>query len=734
MLNLVLALFSVFLCCLASLHHACDQFDHESLISFSLNISCSPPLNWSSSSDCCKWEGISCDPDGKVTSLWLPSRGLTGMFSPSIWNLTHLSQLNLSHNRFSGSVVEFFSPLLALEILDLSYNLLHGKLPSFFLSRNIKLVDLSSNLFYGEIPSRLFQQAENLATFNISNNSFTGSIPSSICSNSSFWVKLLDFSYNDFGGLIPNRLGQCYQLQVFRAGYNNLFGSLPQDMFKAIGLQEISLHSNGLSGPISNDITNLTNLKVLELYSNELTGSIPPDIGKLSNLEQLLLHVNNLTGSLPASLANCTNLVTLNLRFNYLEGDLAAFNFSKLLNLRILDLGNNNFTGSLPVTLYSCQSLTAVRLSFNQFEGQILPEIIALKSLSFLSLSYNNLINVTGAIKILMKLKNLHTLLLSKNFWNEPVPNDDEIWQSDGFHNLQILGLGGCQLRGEIPGWLTDLQKLEVLDLSQNKIKGSIPNWFVTLPSLFYIGLDNNLISGEFPRELNLLPALAKGASYQIDRSYLVMPVIVKTKNTNYLQYHKVSYLPPAIYLGNNSISGNIPVELGQLKFLQELDLSNNNFSGNIPEELSKLTNLEKLDLSGNRLTGKIPESLRGLHFLSSFSVAENNLQGLIPSGGQFDTFPLSSFIGNPGLCGSTVNHPCSYQPGTTTHSIDPDKYLNSSLVVGLIAGLSFGFVVGSATGLLYPVRRLKFLKKINMFIYPNGHRKSSVSPLYVPP
>uniref|UniRef100_A0A2C9VJ01 Leucine-rich repeat-containing N-terminal plant-type domain-containing protein n=1 Tax=Manihot esculenta TaxID=3983 RepID=A0A2C9VJ01_MANES len=709
MLNLVFGLVLTLVCCLVSPHHACNQFDHESLLSFSYNVSSSPPLNWSPSIDCCLWEGIGCDGDGQVTSLWLPSRGIVGVFSfSSIRNLKHLSQLNLSHNQFSGPLESFLS-LVALETLDLSYNLLHGELPSLFSSKNIKLIDLSSNNFYGEIPSTFFQQAANLVSFNISNNSFTGSIPSSVCLNSSLSVKLLDFSGNDFGGLMPKTLGQCSQLQVFRAGFNNLSGPFPQDIFKVVSLQEISLPLNSLSGPISPGITNLTNLKILELYGNQLTGVISPDIGKLSNLEQLLLHINYFAGPLPTSLANCTNLFALNLRFNNLEGDLSTFNFSKLVKLRILDLGNNNFTGSLPLSLYSCWSLTAVRLSFNQFEGQILPKVVDLKYMSFLSLSHNNLTNATGAISILMRLKNLRILLLSRNFQNESMPNEDKIGQSGGFQNLQILALGGCLLNGQIPGWLAKLQKLQVLDLSFNRI------------------------IGEFPRELNLMPALASTeAQYAVDTTYLEAPVLVQTNNAinpNYQQYIKLSHLPPAIYIRNNNLRGNIPVELGQLKLLHVLDLSNNNFSGSIPSELSKLTNLEKLDLSGNHLTGEIPASFKGLNFLSSFSVADNNLEGPVPSGGQFDTFPVSSFSGNPGLCGSIVQYSCSDQPQTT--SPVPEESSENTLVFGLIAGLTFGFVVGSTTGLLYPIRRLKFLEKFIRFLHRNERRNSHVSPLY---
>lgn len=38
--------------------------------------------------------------------------------------------------------------------------------------------------------------------------------------------------------------------------------------------------------------------------------------------------------------------------------------------------------------------------------------------------------------------------------------------------------------------------------------------------------------------------------------------------------------------LRNNSFSGNIPAEIGELKELEELDLGCNNFSGPLPAEI----------------------------------------------------------------------------------------------------------------------------------------------------
>ncbi|KAJ9147895.1 hypothetical protein P3X46_030009 [Hevea brasiliensis] len=696
---------------------ACNQHDYDSLLPFFSNIS-SSPLKWSPSIDCCLWEGIECGGTGRVTRLWLPFKGLSGILSPSLANLAYLSQLNLSHNRLFGTLpAGFFSSLDNLQILDLSYNRLHGELPSNdnnTANIAIRIVDLSSNRFSGVIPSNSFLQfARNLSSFNVSNNSFTGQIPSNICIVSFLSITALDFSYNDFSGSIPSGIGQCSNLRNFSAGFNNLSGTIPDDIYNVVLLEQLSLPLNNLSGTISDSLANLSNLRVLDLYSNQLIGSIPRDIGNLSKLEQLQLHINNLTGSLPPSLMNCTKLVTLNLRVNFLVGELSAYNFSRLQQLSILDLGNNNFTGRLPTSLYACKSLKAVRLAYNQLEGQILPDIQALESLSFLSVSYNNLTNLTGAIQIMMGCKNLTTLILSVNFMNETIPDEDTI-NSSGFQNLQVLGLGASQLSGQVPTWLAKLKNLEVLDLSFNQITGFIPSWLASLPNLFYIDLSGNLLSGEFPKELAGLPTLAsQGTSELFGRSYFPLPVFAQPNNATY-QYSQLYNLPPAIILGNNHLSGDIPVEIGQLKFIHVLCLNNNNFSGNIPDQISNLTNLEQLDLSGNHLSGEIPASLKGLHFLSSFSVRDNNLQGPIPSGGQFDTFPLSSFTGNPGLCGQILQRSCSNYSSDSglVHPTAPQSK-NAKLVVGLVLGSCFG------TGLLIATLALWILSKRR--IIPGG-------------
>ncbi|KAL3515791.1 hypothetical protein ACH5RR_022693 [Cinchona calisaya] len=709
LLPIFLIIFSALLCCANISHDASgNHLDRDALLSFYHNISSSysSPLNWSVSIDCCFWEGVVCDKNGRVIRLLLPSRGLAGEISGSITGLSHLQQLNFAHNRLSGPLPDgLFRLLDRLETIDLSNNGLSGQLhPSDQLPRTIKKVDLADNNFEGIIQSSLLQSSLNLISLNVSKNNFTGSLPSNICNFSSS-IKVLDFSVNDFNSSVPYGFGKCSRLKVLRAGFNRLTGSLPSDIYRATTLQEFSFPSNELSGTLEEGIVNLTNLKILVLYNNQLRGMIPRDIGRLSKLEQLLLLLNRLNGTLPSSLMNCTRLLTLNLRSNLLGSELSSFDFSKFSHLRTVDVGSNLFNGSFPGTLTSCRALTAIRLSSNQLTGEIPLEMQSLKSLSFLSISVNNLSNIARTMKILSSCKNLRTLILSDNFFNESLPYDESLVGSDGFENLQVLALGVCHFSGQIPIWLLKLGKLEYLDLSNNDLTGPIPSWIGNLSNLFYLSLAQNLFSGSLPIEITRIERLVTSddkSANQLDQSYLDFPILLQPDTFSGLQYNRLSNLYPTINLRENKFQGTIPVEIGQLKFLHALDLSNNYFSGDIPDTIAELSNLEKLDLSFNSFSGKIQVSLKNLHFLSSFSVANNNLLGLIPSGGQFDTFPATSFEGNSGLCGPVLQRSCPDRQSTTTsepptRSTSPEEGITT---FWLVFWISFGasFIVAFVT------------------------------------
>ncbi|CAL9009481.1 unnamed protein product [Prunus brigantina] len=153
---------------------ACDKVNSDSLLSLALKAPLN--LNWSASTDCCLWEGITCGPgdQGHVVQLWLPRRGLTGVIHPSITSLTHLTHLNLSHNSLLGSLPDdLFSSLSSLQVIDLSFNHLIDRLPpSSNKISQLQVLNLSSNFFNGTIPSSIL--VPSVSIFNVSNNSFSG--------------------------------------------------------------------------------------------------------------------------------------------------------------------------------------------------------------------------------------------------------------------------------------------------------------------------------------------------------------------------------------------------------------------------------------------------------------------------------------------------------------------------------------------------------------------------------
>ena len=83
--------------------------------------------------------------------------------------------------------------------------------------------------------------------------------------------------------------------------------------------------------------------------------------------------------------------------------------------------------------------------------------------------------------------------------------------------------------------------------------------------------------------------------------------------------------------LSNSGLTGEIPVEIGQLTSLTSLSLYTNELTGEIPVEIGNLTNMHDLYLHDNQLSGEIPSELGNLTNLSYLYLYSNELIGLIP-------------------------------------------------------------------------------------------------------
>ncbi|KAM0856595.1 hypothetical protein ACQ4PT_048997 [Festuca glaucescens] len=678
----------VLLISLASPTSSCLKEDKGILLQFLGGLSQDGGLaaSWQHGTNCCQWEGITCSRDNIVTDVLLASMGLQGYITPSLGNLTGLLRLNLSNNLLSGGLPQELMASGSIIIIDVSFNRLDEDLQELSSStpaRPLQVLNISSNLLTGPFPSTTWKSMENLIALNASNNSFTGPIPSEFC-NSSPSFAVLDLCLNQFSGGIPPGLGTCSKLRVLKAGHNNLSGTLPDELFDANSLECLSFPNNGLQGTLEGArLFKLNNLTTLDLGENNYNGKIPESIGHLQRLEELHLNNNNMSGELPATMSNCTNLITIDLKSNNFSGELTKVNFSNLSKLKTLDLGWNNLTGTVPESIYFCSNVTALRLSYNNFHGQLSERIGSLKSLSFLSLVKCSLTDITSALQILRGFKNLTTLLIGENFRHEVIPEDDII---DGFENLQVLGIEGCHMLGKIPLWISKLANLEVLVLSNNQLDGSIPAWIHTLSKLFYLDISSNNLTGVIPTKLMDMPMLkSEKTEAHLDPRVFELPVYTGPS----LQYRVPIAFPKVLDLSNNKLTGEIPVEIGQLKALFSLDFSFNSLTGQIPQSICNLTDLQVLDLSSNDLTGAIPAALSSLHFLSAFNISYNDLEGPIPSGGQFNTFLNSSYLGNPKLCGSMITQKCS---PSSIHPSSP-KQRGRKTVLAIAFGVFFGAI-----------------------------------------
>ncbi|KAI4308452.1 hypothetical protein L6164_031529 [Bauhinia variegata] len=95
----------------------------------------SPTTSRENGTDCCSWDGVTCDTMfGHVIELDLSCGCLHGQISPNstLFHLTHLQKLSLHANNIRGQLPSSISNLQQLIELDLSMNNFSGQLPNVF--------------------------------------------------------------------------------------------------------------------------------------------------------------------------------------------------------------------------------------------------------------------------------------------------------------------------------------------------------------------------------------------------------------------------------------------------------------------------------------------------------------------------------------------------------------------------------------------------------------------------
>ncbi|XP_020424494.1 probable LRR receptor-like serine/threonine-protein kinase At4g36180 [Prunus persica] len=369
--------------------------------------------------------------------------------------------------------------------------------------------------------------------------------------------------------------------------------------------------------PLTLPSINFTSLSVLDLSSNKFTSTIPPWLFNLTKLENLDLSYNSLTGKLPDSLGYLKSLRYLNLSGNSLEGPIPK-SIGNLTSLEEFNLGGNQMSGIIPESLGELSSLVSLDIFGNKWEGAITEAHFA-------------------------KLGGLRKVLIGnypRNISFSLVFNISSDWVPP--FKLRYLEIRSCQLGPKFPTWLRNQTELTTVVLLNARISGTIPDWFLQLDlQLDELSLADNQLSGRVPNSLRFsydsLVDLSSNCyegplplwSSNISRLYL------RDNRFSWPILHNIGQVMPNLTqldISTNSLSGSIPLFLGNLSQLQVILISNNLLSGEIPHFWNNIPSLVSIDLSNNSLSGTIQRSLSSLTSLEFLGLSSNNFSGEVPS------------------------------------------------------------------------------------------------------
>jgi Leucine-rich repeat (LRR) protein len=453
------------------------------------------------SSDCCSWDGVSCDEDtGHVIGLDLSSSCLHGSINSnsSLFRLVHLQSLNLADNDFNYSQIPSqVGNLSRLTYLNLSFSMFYGQIPfEVSLLSQLSSLDMGWNF---DLSSEKGLQLKELSLTSLVVNltrlehldltwvNISSTVPIIFANLST--LRSLHLKHCGMHGEFPIGIFMLPNLRVLNMNYNeDLIGSLPDFHYWSSPLEEISLAATSFFGEVPTSMGNLRSLIYLNLYNCNFAGNIPSSIGNLTNLMLLNLVHNSLAGNIPPSFGNLIQLAFVALNSNHLSGPI-SFGLENLTQLVVLDLRGNRLTGSIPSSIGNLTKLYELYLSGNEFDqGQFPISIFNLKNLNVLEITNNNL----GGTLLICNMTSLQILSVSDNYFSGSLPQC--------LHNileLRMVRLARNQFQGLLPRSFANCTKLEFIDVSNNQFNDVFPSGLGNLPNLKLLLLRSNKFYGQ---------------------------------------------------------------------------------------------------------------------------------------------------------------------------------------------------------------------------------------------
>ncbi|PKI35136.1 hypothetical protein CRG98_044487 [Punica granatum] len=541
------------------------------------NFTSSPKTaSWKEGTDCCTWDGITCDDiTGNVILVNLTCSYLQGTLhsNSSLFSLHHVHSLHLGGNDLTGPIPSSICQKSSLNVLDLRDNDLTGTiLPCLGNLSKLNSLELNYNRLEGLLP-RTLANCTSLMHLDVTGNEINDTFP--------FWLRSLPLynlglGGNDFHGLIT--LGHATfpfpYLKYLTIRPNQFHGQLPPEYLQVSNLTIIDLSWNMFDGnlPIPP-----TTAEVYEVSGNKFTGDIPSSFCNITTLSIIHMSNNSLSGKIPRCLINSiTDLKRLDLSMNRLRGPIPEILAPNNCSLKSIALRRNHLGGKLPQSWASCRQMEALDLSNNEVEDSFPSWLGTLPNLYILILSTNKFHGPISSPKANHPFSKVHIFDISNNNFNGTFPSQ----YIANFNNM----MGGDKGQGSL-GYMTNgWYSLESANVNYKGVQMELVRIQIALS---LIDLSCNRFQGEIPRVIGNLQSL-KGLN-----------------------------------LSHNNLRGVIPSSLGNLTQLEWLDLSSNNFAGEIPAALVNLTSIAIFNVSSNQLTGQIPQG-KQFHTFKSDSFSGN--------------------------------------------------------------------------------------------------------------
>ncbi|KAF4347648.1 hypothetical protein G4B88_024286 [Cannabis sativa] len=237
-----------------------------------------------------------------------------------------------------------------LIFLDLSYNNIHGQIPTDFMNSSLQSmtkIDLSNNLITGFHNYTTVLPWSNLLSFHMQSNLLQGQLPIPPSS-----IIHYDVSNNILSGRIPSSICNFNSISILELSNNNLSGEFP--LCSAGGISDsmlvLNLRNNSFHGIIPLQCQHKSELRMVDFSHNHFQGKLRQPLTICMNLEYVDFSFNQLNDVFPTWLGSFPRLKVILIRANKFYGVIGKSQntSSEFPVLQIIDMSNNYFTGALP--------------------------------------------------------------------------------------------------------------------------------------------------------------------------------------------------------------------------------------------------------------------------------------------------------------------------------------------------------------------------------------------------